>query len=80
MKLKDYAIDILKQYAEENGIMQRSTSDLSPFEIWLISKLYNNVIRTKDIVNKSKSIPKDIQEIVNNNWNELINESYKEAK
>lgn len=30
---------ILKQYAEENQVPPRSTSDLSPLEQWLILKL-----------------------------------------
>ena len=29
----------LKQYQKETGTIMRSTSDLSPLEIWLIQKL-----------------------------------------
>ncbi len=37
-KLKSL-IKLLEQYAKENKIPRRSTSDLSPFEIWLMQKL-----------------------------------------
>ena len=32
-------IEMLKQYAKEAGTTVRSTSDLSPLEIWLLMKL-----------------------------------------
>ncbi|MBC8147241.1 MAG: hypothetical protein H8E98_04580 [Bacteroidetes bacterium] len=32
-------VEILKQYAKENGVPLRSTSDLSPLEQWLTLKL-----------------------------------------
>ena len=34
-----FAVEILKQYALENQIPARSTSDLSPMESWLILRL-----------------------------------------
>jgi hypothetical protein len=34
-----FAVEILKQYALENQIPERSTSDLSPMEVWLILRL-----------------------------------------
>lgn len=34
-----HEISILRAYADENGIPIRSTSDLSPLEQWLISKI-----------------------------------------
>ncbi len=36
----EFAVEILKQYATENGIPARSTSDLSPMEEWLIIQLF----------------------------------------
>lgn len=35
----EFAVKILKEYAEENLIPPRSTSDLSPMEEWLILRL-----------------------------------------
>jgi len=35
----EFAERVLKQYALENGIPARSTSDLSPMETWLILRL-----------------------------------------
>ena len=35
----DFAVRVLKQYALENQIPARSTSDLSPMEQWLILHL-----------------------------------------
>lgn len=35
----EFAVRVLKQYALENGIPARSTSDLSPMETWLILHL-----------------------------------------
>ena len=35
----DFAVRVLKQYALENQIPARSTSDLSPMEEWLILRL-----------------------------------------
>lgn len=34
-----HEISILRQYANENGIPIRSTSDLSPLEIWLVNEI-----------------------------------------
>ena len=36
----DLATRVLKQYAEEKGVLIRSTSDLSPLEEWLILRIY----------------------------------------
>ena len=38
--MKEFAIKTLKQYAKENQLIVRGTSDLSPLEEWLISKQY----------------------------------------
>lgn len=35
----EFAVRVLKQYAIENQIPERSTSDLSPMEQWLILRL-----------------------------------------
>ena len=37
----EFAVDILLEYAKENGINGRDTTDLSPLESWLILRLYN---------------------------------------
>jgi len=37
------ATEIIKQYAKEEGTIVRSTSDLSPFEEWLIVKLLKSL-------------------------------------
>ena len=39
----EFAVNILLEYAKENGINGRDTTDLSPLESWLISRLYNVV-------------------------------------
>lgn len=38
----EFIIKTLKRYAEEKGIIVRSTSDLSPLEIWLLLELEKN--------------------------------------
>lgn len=40
MKIPKFAMNILKKYAEENGNIVRSTSDISPLEEWLIVELH----------------------------------------
>lgn len=42
MNKAEFAVEILKQYALENGIHPRDTTDLSPLEKWLIIFMYNN--------------------------------------
>lgn len=37
----EFAVNILLEYAKENGINGRDTTDLSPLESWLILRLYN---------------------------------------
>jgi len=50
MKIKaQEAVEILKQYAEESGVLLRSTSDLSPLEQWLTLKLISCNERNKGI-------------------------------
>lgn len=36
-----FAVQVLKQYALENQVPARSTSDLSPMEQWLILRLFS---------------------------------------
>lgn len=40
MTKPEFAVKILLEYASENGINGRDTTDLSPLEKWLILKLY----------------------------------------
>jgi hypothetical protein len=35
----EFAVDILKEYAKQNQVLPRSTSDLSKLEEWLIIEL-----------------------------------------
>jgi len=39
-ELAKFAVETLHQYAEENMVLPRSTSDLSKLEEWLIIKLF----------------------------------------
>lgn len=50
MNTKAYkAVKILKEYATEGLILQRSTSDLSPLEEWLLIRLIKHGYIPKDI-------------------------------
>ena len=40
MEKSEFAVSVLKQYALENQVTTRSTSDLSPLEQWLILQLF----------------------------------------
>lgn len=42
-KKAEFAVDKLKEYAKENQLPPRSTSDLSPLEQWLIIQLYKQL-------------------------------------
>ena len=35
---------LLKTYAKENGVIVRSTSDLSPLEGWLLNRLAERIL------------------------------------
>lgn len=41
-EIAEFAVKILKEYASEQMIPARSTSDLSPMEEWLIIRLYKS--------------------------------------
>ncbi len=47
-KLSEFAVCILKQYAEERGLPVRSTSDLSPLEEYLLVELYKQCYGVND--------------------------------
>jgi hypothetical protein len=38
-QIEKHAVRLLKLYADENQVLPRSTSDLSPLEKWLIMQL-----------------------------------------
>jgi hypothetical protein len=38
-KKAEFAVEILKEYAKQNQVLPRSTSDLSKLEEWLIIEL-----------------------------------------
>jgi hypothetical protein len=40
MKIAEFSIKTILEYAKENQVPPRSTSDLSPMETWLILRLY----------------------------------------
>lgn len=42
MNLPEFAVKILKEYAAENGMNGRDTTDLSPLEKWLIVRLFKS--------------------------------------
>ena len=42
-----FAVEIIKQYANEKHIPARSTSDLSPMEKWLILRLFDHVSKSE---------------------------------
>ena len=46
--LPEFAVAIIRQYANETGTKPRSTSDISPFEEWLIIQLYNEALRNSN--------------------------------
>ena len=41
-------VGIMRQYAEEAMIPPRSTSDLSPFEQWLLIRIYDERLAAKE--------------------------------
>lgn len=49
-KIADFAVKIIDEYAKENGINARDTTDLSPLEQWLILRLYNVVEKSEQLV------------------------------
>lgn len=40
-ELSEFAVKVLKEYADEKHTNARGTSDLSPLEEWLLIKLYH---------------------------------------
>ena len=50
---------ILKEYAIENQVPVRSTSDLSLLEAWLLTKLLEAYKDTETIINKIKLLRQD---------------------
>jgi len=51
MNKAEFAVSILKEYANENKINARDTSDLSQLEQWLLIKLYEIQNKKDQIVN-----------------------------
>lgn len=51
----EFVIQVLKQYAKENSIIIRSTSDLSPLEQWLLIKLYDTYKQSKETTTLARS-------------------------
>ena len=40
-----FAVRILNRHSQQSGNLMRSTSDLSPLEEWLISHLYDEILK-----------------------------------
>lgn len=53
MTVPQFAVETLHNYSQENSILPRDTTDLSPLEKWLVLKLYN---KTTDISSSGKVI------------------------
>lgn len=51
-----FAVKILKQYGEENGVLPRSTSDLSQLEQWLILKLMDQGVHLPEKISSSFTV------------------------
>lgn len=47
--ISEFSVKILKQYADERGIIVRSTSDLSPLEEYLLIELYKKDLELKKL-------------------------------
>ena len=70
MKKSKFAVKILLEYAKENGINGRDTTDLSPLEEWLILRLYNDgeSFSKADLLDLGSwfdSSPEFVEEVVN---------------
>lgn len=57
----EFAVRVLKQYALENQIPARSTSDLSPMEQWLILRLLT-VIKSLPDSDEIRTKARDLDE------------------
>lgn len=55
MNLLDFSFTLLKQYAKEQKLTTRSTSDLSPLEIWLINELWKLSMDIREEANEGES-------------------------
>lgn len=62
-----YIIDILKHYAKEQGVIVRSTSDLSPLEIYLLEELYKKSKGEQNTKESHKALLSELEIIVLNN-------------
>ncbi len=66
MNKAKFAVKILQQYALENGINGRDTTDLSPLEKWLILQLHgtqtaiDNFEQLQINYNEKKELKRDI--------------------
>lgn len=49
----EFAVKILHQYADENSVIPRSTSDLSKLEEWLLVKMFFDA-KSNDLFEKQK--------------------------
>lgn len=74
MTKSDFAVSLLEEYATENQVNKRSTSDLSPLEEWLIIKLYNMKPRLNfgewlyTLSNKYRLCKNDLEELITMGW------------
>ena len=61
----EFEVKMIKEYARQNGFSNRNTSDLSPFEQWLIIELLrvnkltvHNVVKSFYCIDSNKEIGK----------------------
>ena len=60
-KKAEFVIKTLKKYADEEGVILRSTSDLSPLEQWLLEEMHMLWILNNDIIGQDLGLIKESQ-------------------
>jgi hypothetical protein len=55
-ELSETCVAILKHYADENGTIVRSTSDLSPLESWLLCHLSGMLLLIDNLYEAKKKV------------------------
>jgi len=72
-EIAEFAVNILKQYAKEKGTMVRGTTDLSPLEMWLITKLFELKMTKENTMPKYRKKPIEVEAVQwkGNNYDEI---------
>ena len=76
-KQAEFAVALLKQYADIQQTLVRATDDLSPLEQWLMLKLYNSFIAE---VNSTAYWKQEDQKEFRHLFEGLLGEKWKEFK